>query len=298
MPSTRRKLDNDQVQNIVVRLTNLAAFPATGESNKLYIAGDTNISYSWTGSTYIAVGDADTIQTLVDGTAIVWNGSLGASAKVTLAGVGRVLGAISNPIIGKIYSITVYQDAVGGRTLGFNTLYKFPGSTAPELNSGATRFTQFQFQYDGVNFNCLSKTESLPKTLNVNTTLGLNSKVFTISGGTTSLSLDSGTTTIQALQLNLATDINQNAAINIGAFDGFGLVNGTVSVGGNSIQIGAGGNVQFTLNEAAGTVEIGGKIKIAGASSGNYASDAAAATAGIPLGGVYHNAGVLRIRLV
>lgn len=39
----------------VLEYANLAAFPATGESGKLYVAADTSYSYRWTGSTYAQI---------------------------------------------------------------------------------------------------------------------------------------------------------------------------------------------------------------------------------------------------
>jgi hypothetical protein len=40
----------------VVEYVNLAGFPATGESSKIYVAQDTNKTYRWTGSGYVEVG--------------------------------------------------------------------------------------------------------------------------------------------------------------------------------------------------------------------------------------------------
>ena len=39
----------------VLEFANLASFPATGESGKIYIALDTNKTYRWSGSTYIYI---------------------------------------------------------------------------------------------------------------------------------------------------------------------------------------------------------------------------------------------------
>jgi hypothetical protein len=39
----------------VLEYTNLAAFPAKGETGKIYVALDTNKPYRWSGSTYIAI---------------------------------------------------------------------------------------------------------------------------------------------------------------------------------------------------------------------------------------------------
>lgn len=48
----------------VVEYSSVSAFPATGESGKIYVATDTNTSYRWSGSTYIPItGQADWNQT-------------------------------------------------------------------------------------------------------------------------------------------------------------------------------------------------------------------------------------------
>ena len=43
----------------VVEYANLASFPATGESGKVYVALDTNLTYRWSGSTYVKLNDVD-----------------------------------------------------------------------------------------------------------------------------------------------------------------------------------------------------------------------------------------------
>jgi predicted GH43/DUF377 family glycosyl hydrolase len=40
----------------VLEFANLAAFPATGESSKIYLALDTNLQYRWSGSAYVQIG--------------------------------------------------------------------------------------------------------------------------------------------------------------------------------------------------------------------------------------------------
>lgn len=42
----------------VLEFANLAAFPATGESGKIYVAQDTNKTYRWSGSGYIVIADS------------------------------------------------------------------------------------------------------------------------------------------------------------------------------------------------------------------------------------------------
>ena len=40
----------------VLEFANLAAFPATGETGKIYVALDTNFTYRWSGSAYVQIG--------------------------------------------------------------------------------------------------------------------------------------------------------------------------------------------------------------------------------------------------
>jgi hypothetical protein len=85
----------------VLEYANLAGFPATGETAKIYVALDTNKIYRWSGSAYIEIsptaGNADTATTLATSRSIsttgdaTWtvnfNGSANATAAITLASV-------------------------------------------------------------------------------------------------------------------------------------------------------------------------------------------------------------------
>lgn len=46
---------------------NLAAFPMTGESGKIYIASNTNFIYRWTGSAYVLIGDGTSVDVVTVG---------------------------------------------------------------------------------------------------------------------------------------------------------------------------------------------------------------------------------------
>jgi hypothetical protein len=85
----------------VLEYANLAGFPATGETAKIYVALNTNAIYRWTGSAYIEIsptaGNADTatklatarsISTTGDATwTVSFDGSANATAAITLANV-------------------------------------------------------------------------------------------------------------------------------------------------------------------------------------------------------------------
>jgi hypothetical protein len=51
------------VQKPVEEYANLAAFPGTGETNKVYVAADSGYSYRWTGSAYTLVAQPSTVRT-------------------------------------------------------------------------------------------------------------------------------------------------------------------------------------------------------------------------------------------
>ena len=54
----------------------------------------------------------------------------------SLAG-NRTLGAPTNVVAGQSGVIRVVQDATGSRTLAYNSVFKFPGGTAPTLTTTA-----------------------------------------------------------------------------------------------------------------------------------------------------------------
>jgi hypothetical protein len=74
--------------------------------------------------------------TLTDTATIATDLSLGNQFQVTLGG-NRTLGAPTNVVAGQSGVIRVVQDGSGGRTLAYNSVFKFPGGTAPTLTTTA-----------------------------------------------------------------------------------------------------------------------------------------------------------------
>jgi hypothetical protein len=74
--------------------------------------------------------------TLTDAATIATDLSLGNQFQVTLGG-NRTLGAPTNVVAGQSGVIRVVQDGTGSRTLAFNSVFKFPGGTAPTLTTTA-----------------------------------------------------------------------------------------------------------------------------------------------------------------
>lgn len=96
-----------------------------------------NVAYSPTG-------------TLTDGATVSWDSSAIQVAQLTLGG-NRTLSAPTNLINGAFYALILIQDGTGGRTLTFNSVFKFTGATAPTLTATASARDTLIFQSDGTN---------------------------------------------------------------------------------------------------------------------------------------------------
>lgn len=88
-------------------------------------------------------------QTLTDAATISWNTSLGQVAYITLGG-SRTMAAPTNLKVGT-YILHVIQDGGGGRTLSWNSIFKWPAGVAPVLTTTAGRRDLFSFVCDGTN---------------------------------------------------------------------------------------------------------------------------------------------------
>ena len=79
----------------VLEFPNLAGFPATGESGKIYIAQDTGNTYRWTGSTYLEISVApDTTDDLPEGTTNLYYTTARVKADETNTSLSRVGNAV------------------------------------------------------------------------------------------------------------------------------------------------------------------------------------------------------------
>lgn len=96
-----------------------------------------------------AKGAGSTIVPLTDGATITPNCEDGNVFRVVLGG-NRTMAAPSNPRSGQTIVIHVLQGAVGGRTLAWNAIYRFAGSTDPTLSTAANARDVFAFNYDSV----------------------------------------------------------------------------------------------------------------------------------------------------
>ena len=123
--------------------TSIAASSTTTTVGNLTInnatigSGTVNASTVTSTTTMSASGNAYmTIATLTDGATITPNFGANNNFTVTLGG-NRTLANATNLTAGQSGVIYVVQDATGGRTLSYGTIWKFPSNTAPTLSTAA-----------------------------------------------------------------------------------------------------------------------------------------------------------------
>jgi hypothetical protein len=124
--------------------TNTVGTSANSFANITYAP---KISPTFTGTVTINANIAN--QILTDGASINWDTSLGSVATVTLGG-NRAMAAPTNLKIGS-YILHVVQDGTGGRTLTWNSVFKWPAGVAPVLTTTGNRRDLFSFVCDGTN---------------------------------------------------------------------------------------------------------------------------------------------------
>jgi hypothetical protein len=87
---------------------------------------------------------------LTDASTIAWDASANQVASVTLTD-NRTLGTPTNLKDGCVYILTVIQDGTGSQTLGYTSVYKWKGGSAPTLTTGAGLKDILTFVTDGTN---------------------------------------------------------------------------------------------------------------------------------------------------
>jgi hypothetical protein len=121
-------------------------FGVTGRatiSTNLFVGGNTTLNGTTTDRSNALS------QTLTDGATINWDASLGRVATVTLGG-NRTIAAPTNLRVGT-YILYVVQDGTGGRTLTWNSAFKWTAAVAPPLTTTANARDIFSFVSDGTN---------------------------------------------------------------------------------------------------------------------------------------------------
>lgn len=122
----------------VLEFADLASFPGTGETGKLYVALDTNLVYRWSGSTYVEISASAALTAndinYTQGDTNDWTVADGSSVKATLDEVGERLVTLEAAPEG--YTPAYEVIAVSGTDIsnGFVTLSQTPIANSVSLS--------------------------------------------------------------------------------------------------------------------------------------------------------------------
>lgn len=129
----------------VLEYANLAAFPATGETGKIYIAANTSKSYRWSGSVYAEIiASPGTTDNITEGSTNLWYTNARADARITAA-IGSTVQAYDADLTAFAGKTAPAGDVVGttdsqtlsGKTISgsSNTLSNIPQSAVTSLTT-------------------------------------------------------------------------------------------------------------------------------------------------------------------
>ena len=112
---------------------------------------ESNLSYDATNNRLGVVGTGYSPNiTLSDAATIAWDTTTGQVATFTFVTSSRTMGAPTGLVSGAFYALAVIQNS-GSNTLTWNSIFKFPGGTAPTLSTAASAKDYFVFRSDGTN---------------------------------------------------------------------------------------------------------------------------------------------------
>lgn len=78
------------------------------------------------------------------------------TATLTAGAPGSTFAAPTGLTNGQVWNLKVVQDATGGRTASWNSVYKWPSGTAPTLTSTASKADVFECKWDGSAHFCMT----------------------------------------------------------------------------------------------------------------------------------------------
>ena len=258
----------------VIEAANLAAFPATGETGKIYVALDTNKTYRWSGSAYVyitsgavdsvggytgIVGPTQLLNALTSGTNVIAI-NIGGTGATDAAGALTSLGAYaaSNPS-----GYTTNTGTVTGVT-----------ATAPVASSGGTApVISMAAASSGVNGYMTgayaTKLDGIASgaTANTGTVTGVSGTAPIVSSGGTAPAISISAATTAAAGSMSAADKTKLDGIASGATANTGTVTSVATSGTVSGLTLTGGTITTT-----GTITLGGTLAVTAA---NFASQTA-----------------------
>jgi len=137
---------------------------ANASLNNLSVTGSENQVLKWSSGapTWASAPApsplAQTTVSLTDAATITVNAASGNIFRVTLGG-NRTLGNPTNATDGQMLHFEIKQDGTGGKTLAFDTKYRFSADvTTPTLSTGANKLDRILFIYRSADdkFDCLA----------------------------------------------------------------------------------------------------------------------------------------------
>lgn len=101
------------------------------------------------------VGKSTQDYALTDGATVTINCLLSNVFTITLGG-NRTFAAPTNPLRGQVINLLITQDATGGRTITWNSVFTWPAATAPTLSTigGSTDLITMQYDYNASKWRC------------------------------------------------------------------------------------------------------------------------------------------------
>ena len=262
----------------VLEYANLASFPVTGESGKIYIAIDTNKTYRWSGSTYavisetIALGETDSTAYRGDRGKLAYDHSQLTHDK-TFVGLGNVdnTSDVNKPVstaqqtalnlkVDKVTGSSLIADTEITRLLGLSN-YTHPASHPPSIitQDASNRFvTDEEKIIWNAKIGGTGTTNYIPKFIGTGS-LG-NSAIFE-SGGNVLI----GTTTDNGakLQVNGAATFSGSVTATNGNFTNNNATGGgqLIITNLNVADTGKTADVIFKLTDSVGTIKNSAFIK-------------------------------------
>jgi hypothetical protein len=179
----------------VIEAANLASFPATGETGKIYVALDTNKTYRWSGSAYVYITSG-----AVDSVA-------GKTGVVTLVKADVGLGSVENKSSATIRSEITDGNVTGA--LGF-TPYNATNPSGYTTNTGTVTSVGGTGTVSGLT---LSGTVTTSGNLTLDGTLAVTASNFASQTANTVLAAPNGSAGVPTFRSLVAADIptlNQN----------------------------------------------------------------------------------------
>ena len=215
----------------VLEYANKGSFPTTGEAGKIYVAKDTNITYRWSGTSYIEISAS---LALGETSSTAYAGSKGKANADAISALQTRAGDIEAKNTSQDTAIEKAQSTADTAVTNAATAQSAAEAAQSKADTNATAITKIT---DGTTkVSAASKADALS-----------SAKTFAVSGDATGsvTSNLSGTTTIPVTLANSGVTAGSYSAVTVDA-------KGRVTAGGTSIEFGTSGQSTPSANLMVG----------------------------------------------